>query len=70
MLTANQCRAKALEKLGLARTNPRHRRRLMDAADAWVFLADKLDVGEAILRKARARPALDTPTGTQQIPDE
>jgi hypothetical protein len=54
MFTANQCRAKALQKLELARANPRHRRRFIRAADAWFFLANQLEVGEAILRNARA----------------
>jgi hypothetical protein len=54
MLTVNQCRAKALEKLGLATTDPQRRRRFMNAANAWFFLANQLEFGEAILRKARA----------------
>jgi hypothetical protein len=54
MRTADQCRAKALEKLGLAKAYPQHRRRLMKAADAWLFLANQLEAGEAILREARA----------------
>jgi hypothetical protein len=71
MFTANQCRAKALEKLGLARTNPQHRRRFIQAADAWFLLADRLQVGEAIMENARAVGApLDRPTRTQHIPAE
>jgi hypothetical protein len=57
MLTANQCRAKALEKLRLARINPQHRRRFVNAADAWLFLANQLEVGEAIIRSARLEEA-------------
>jgi hypothetical protein len=54
MLTSDQCRAKALEKLRLARADPQHRRRFIEAADAWLFLANRLEVGEAILSNARA----------------
>jgi hypothetical protein len=54
MFTADECRAKALEKLELAKANPKHRRRFQNAADAWFFLADQWEVGEAILRNARA----------------
>jgi hypothetical protein len=54
MRTAKECRAKALEKLGLASANPQHRRRFTDDANAWFFLASRLEVGEAILSNARA----------------
>lgn len=71
MFSANQCRAKALEKLGLARTNPQHRRRFIDAADAWFLLANRLEAGDTILRNARAAEALlGRPTHTQQVPAE
>ena len=43
MLTATECRAKALEKLSQAKQDKRHRRKLTSAAEAWLFLAEKLE---------------------------
>jgi hypothetical protein len=43
MLTATECRAKALEKLAQAKQDKRHRRKLKSAAEAWLFLAEKLE---------------------------
>jgi hypothetical protein len=37
MFTSAECRAKAEEK-----RDPRHSRRLIDAAEAWLFLADQI----------------------------
>jgi hypothetical protein len=54
MRTAKQCQAKALEKQALATAYPQHRRRFTDAANAWLFLATRLEIGETILRNARA----------------
>jgi hypothetical protein len=65
MRTADQCRAKALEKLGLAKAYPQHRRRYMKAADAWLLLANQLEVGEAILRGGRLEDDTLWPADTQ-----
>jgi hypothetical protein len=39
MLTSAQCRAKADEKFAQAERQPRHRKRLLTAADGWVIVA-------------------------------
>jgi hypothetical protein len=43
MFTAAECRAKALEKIMHAKQDHRHRRKLISAAEAWLFLAEALD---------------------------
>jgi hypothetical protein len=43
MFTAAECRAKALEKIMQAKQDNRHRRKLISAAEAWLFLAKRLD---------------------------
>ena len=43
MFTAAECRAKALEKIVQAKQDKRHRRKLISAAEAWLFLAERLD---------------------------
>jgi hypothetical protein len=43
MFTAAECRAKALEKIMQAKEDNRHRRKLISAAEAWLFLAKRLD---------------------------
>ena len=48
MLTATECRAKALEKLAQAKQDKRHRRKLTSAAEAWLFLAERLDESDRI----------------------
>jgi hypothetical protein len=52
MFTADQCRAKALEKLTQARQDKRHRRKLTSAAEAWLFLAEKLEEFEGVVAAA------------------
>jgi hypothetical protein len=42
MFTAAECRAIAKQKLTLAEHDDRHRRRLTYAAEAWLFLANRL----------------------------
>ena len=39
MFTSAECRAKAEEKLAQAERDHQHSRRLIDAAEAWLFLA-------------------------------
>lgn len=43
MTTAAECRAKAKEKITQATQDKRHRRKLLSAAEAWLFLAERLD---------------------------
>ena len=41
MFTSAECRARAEQKLKQAERDPRHRRRLINAAQAWHILADR-----------------------------
>jgi hypothetical protein len=43
MFTAAECRAKALEKIFQAKLDRRRRRSLLNAADAWLLLAGRLE---------------------------
>jgi len=47
MFTAAECRANAEKKLALAEHDNRHRRRLINAAEAWLFLAYRLSGEDA-----------------------
>jgi hypothetical protein len=47
MFTAAECRAKALEKITLAKLDGRRRRSLLEAANAWLLLANRLDAAGA-----------------------
>lgn len=49
VLTSAECRAQAEALLAQADRNPRHRRRLTTAAEAWLLLANKLTRLEASL---------------------
>jgi hypothetical protein len=42
MFTAAECRAIAKKKLAQAENDDRHRQRLINAAEAWLFLANRL----------------------------
>jgi hypothetical protein len=42
MLTSAECRARAEQKLAQAERDDRHRKRLIVAAEAWLFLASQL----------------------------
>ncbi len=48
MLTAAECRAKALEKIAQAKQNKRNRRKLISAAEGWLFLAETLDRADRV----------------------
>lgn len=48
MNTAAECRAKALEKILQAEQDKRHRRKLLSAAEAWLFLAERLDKSNSV----------------------
>ncbi len=52
MLTATECRARAHEKLTRAEQDKRHRRKLTSAAEAWLFLAEKLEEFENLIALA------------------
>jgi hypothetical protein len=43
MFTAAECRRKATEKLALAERDIRHRRKLQNAAEAWLVLASRME---------------------------
>ena len=47
MLTSAECRAQADQKLAQAERDERHRKRLITAAEAWLFLASQLRRTEA-----------------------
>ena len=47
MLTSAECRAQADQKLAKAEHDERHRKRLITAAEAWLFLGSQLRRGEA-----------------------
>jgi hypothetical protein len=46
MFTSAECRAHGEEKLAAAEDNPRNRKRLLTAAEAWLYLADKIALAE------------------------
>jgi hypothetical protein len=48
MNTAAECRAKALEKILQAEQDKSHRRKLLSAAEAWLFLAERLDESDYV----------------------
>jgi len=47
MLTSAECRAQAEQKLAQAERDDRNRKRLITAAEAWLFLASQLRRAEA-----------------------
>jgi hypothetical protein len=47
MLTSAECRVQAEQKLAQAERDERHRKRLITAAEAWLFLASQLRRTEA-----------------------
>ena len=47
MLTSADCQERAHEKLAEAEHNPLHQRRLRNAAEAWLILANQLLQAEA-----------------------
>ena len=58
MLTSAECRAQAELKLAEADQDGRHRRRLITAAEAWLFLASQLRrVERAVDGPQRTNPA-------------
>jgi hypothetical protein len=47
MLTSSECCAIAEKKLAQAESDQRHRRRFLNAAKSWLFLASRLSGKEA-----------------------
>jgi hypothetical protein len=47
MLTSAECRVQAEQKLAQAQRDDRNRKRLIVAAEAWLFLASQLRPAEA-----------------------
>jgi hypothetical protein len=48
MYTSDECRAQAEEKLVQAQRDDRNRKRLITAAEAWLFLASQLRRADAV----------------------
>lgn len=44
MFTIAECRMKIIQKRALAASDPRHRRKHLNAAESWLILATKLEV--------------------------
>ena len=60
MTTAAECRAKAKEKITQATQDKRHRRKLLSAAEAWLFLAERLDESDHVTVAFEVGDDLDT----------
>jgi hypothetical protein len=56
MFTKVECIAKANEKLAQAEHDPRNRRKLQKAAEAWVFLASRLELDSGTALSDAAKP--------------
>jgi hypothetical protein len=55
VLTSAECRAQAEQKLAQAEHDGRHRKRLIVAAEAWLFLANQLGSSETVTEKRSKR---------------
>ena len=53
--TSAECRIRAEQKIAEAERNPRHRRRLLNAAEAWLLLASQTRKVEIQTRLAAER---------------
>ena len=60
MTTAAECRAKAKEKITRATQDRRHRRKLLSAAEAWLFLAERLDELDHVTLASEVGDGFDT----------
>lgn len=54
-LSSIECRARAEEKIAEAERHPRHHRRLICAAEAWLYLASQTKRLEAQIQLANDR---------------
>ena len=52
MFTSAECQARAEKKLAEAEHDPQHKTRLRNAAEAWLFLANRLIRAEGEKRRA------------------
>ena len=57
MLTSEECRERAEQKIAEADLQPRHERRLRTAAEGWLVLADIMGRLEASAGAPSAEPA-------------
>jgi hypothetical protein len=53
MFEAEECRKRGAQKLASAALNPKHKRKLIDAAQAWFLLADNVKRLEESFRYKR-----------------
>jgi hypothetical protein len=53
MYSSAECRERAEQKLAESERDPRHRKRLIDAAQAWLVLASRMKRLEADFRVPR-----------------
>ena len=60
MYTSAECRAQVEQKLAQAERDERHRKRLITAAEAWLFLASQLRRVEAALPSDEAVTTRDS----------
>jgi hypothetical protein len=60
MITAAECRAKVKEKITQATQDKRHRRKLLSAAEAWLFLAERLDESDHVTVASEVGDDFDT----------
>jgi hypothetical protein len=56
MLTSHECRARAEEKLAQADHDGRNRKRLISAAEGWLFLASQMRRLEVVLADEEGAP--------------
>jgi hypothetical protein len=67
LLTSAECRTQAEQKLAQAEHDSRHRRRLITAAEAWLFLASQLtQVEAAVLQIQEEVPGPGTQDRTER----
>jgi hypothetical protein len=55
MFTSAECRAHAEEKMAQAERDGSHRKRLITAAEAWLFLADQLRPTKVVTKRRPKR---------------
>src|SRR5712691_12036401 len=60
MISAAECRAKAKEKITQATHDKRQRRKLLAAAEAWLFLAERLDESDHVTVASEVGDDFDT----------
>jgi hypothetical protein len=53
--TSAKCRGRAQEKLDQAERDPQHSKKLTDAAEAWLLLANNLRREEAVVKQPETK---------------